>query len=134
MLRCEICGKSADKHHIVHRCQGGIDYPLNIKHLCPEHHRGSKGPHKCSDVDLKYKLELQNKLEKLLPKEYYTIEKLSHLLEIKPRALKKLMINHKLHKEGYKKADVIYELMGKMIYDEVMLEHYYDFIPVFNLA
>jgi hypothetical protein len=134
LLRCEVCGRSADKHHIIHRCEGGIDYPLNIKLLCPEHHRGSKGPHKCSEVDLKYKLELQNNLERLLPKEYYTLEKLSDLLEMKPRALKKLLINHRLHKEGYKKADVIYELMGKMNYNELMLEHYYDFIPVFNFA
>ena len=134
MLRCEVCGKSADKHHIIHRCQGGLDYPLNIKHLCPEHHRGIKGPHRCSEVDLKYKLELQNNLEQLLSKEYYHLEKLSSILEIKPKTLKKLLKNYRLHKEGYKKDDIIYELMGRTLYDEVMLEHYYDFIPVYNFA
>jgi len=134
LLRCEICGKSADKHHIVHRCEGGLDYPLNIKYLCPDHHRGSKGPHKCNQVDIKYKLELQRKLEKILDKDYYTLEKLSSILEIKPRNLKKLLKNYKMHKEGYKKEDIIYELMGRNLYDEMMLDSYMDFIPVYNFA
>lgn len=134
MLRCEICGKSADKHHIVHRCEGGLDYPLNIKYLCADHHRGSKGPHKCNQVDVKYKLELQRRLEMLLDRDYYTLDKLSCILEIKPKNLKKLLKNYKLHKEGYKKEDIIYELMGRCVYDEMMLDSYMDFIPVYNFA
>lgn len=134
MLRCEICGKSADKHHIIHRCEGGLDYPLNIKYLCSEHHRGNKGPHKCEQVDIKYKLELQRKLEMLLERDYYTLEKLSSILGIKPRNLKKLLKNYKMHKEGYKKEHIIYELMGRSLYDEMMLDSYMDFIPVYNFA
>lgn len=134
MLRCEVCGRSADKHHIVHRCEGGIDYPLNFKYLCQEHHRGKNGPHKSKDIDLKYKLELQKKLERLLQKPYYSVETLSSILDIKPRALKKLLCSYKLYKEGYKREDIIFELMGRMLYDEIMLEHYYDFIPIYNFA
>lgn len=134
MLRCEVCGKSADKHHIIHRCEGGLDYSLNYKCLCQEHHRGKNGPHKSKDIDLKYKLELQRTLEELIQKEYYTLDKLSSMLELKPKTLKKLLSGYKLYKEGYRRDDIIYELMGKMLYDEVMLEHYYDFMPIYNFA
>ena len=62
MLLCEICNAPADIHHIVHRSEGGLDIKLNYKYLCPQHHRGKSGPHHSKEVDLKYKLELQNKL------------------------------------------------------------------------
>lgn len=131
MLKCEICGKPADKHHIVYRSQGGVDFPLNFKYLCSEHHRGKNGPHKNRKLDLEYKLEMKRKLEGLLYKDFYTIEELVNLLQINKGMLKKLLKGYKLHKEGYKKSDVIYRLMGKKIYTEYMIEEYYDFIANF---
>lgn len=131
MLRCEICGKQADKHHIVYRSQGGVDFPINFRYLCSEHHRGKNGPHKNRRLDLEYKLEMQKNLEELLYKEYYTIEELSFLLEINKGMLKKLLKDYKLYKEGYKRADIIYRLMGKKLYTEEMLQEYYDFIVNF---
>lgn len=134
LYKCEVCGREADKHHIVHRCEGGLDFPLNFKYLCKEHHRGRKGPHRDHCVDLQYKLELQNKLESFLRKEYYFVENLSQLLQISNRSLKKLLKDCKLYKEGYKTSDIIFRLMGQKVYDELMLESYEDFIPVFKLA
>lgn len=131
MLRCEICGRQADKHHIVYRSQGGVDFPLNFRYLCSEHHRGKCGPHKNRRLDLEYKLQMQKSLEDLLYKEYYNIEELVPLLEINKGMLKRLLKNYKLYKEGYKKSDIIYRLMGKKIYAEYMLEEYYDFIANF---
>jgi hypothetical protein len=131
LLKCQICGKPADKHHIVYRSQGGVDFPLNFKYLCSEHHRGKSGPHKNRKLDLLYKVEMQQKLEKLLYKDFYTLDELVNLLQINKGMLKKLLKECKLYKEGYRSFDVIYRLMGKKRYTEYMLEEYYDFIGNF---
>jgi hypothetical protein len=131
LLRCEICGKQADKHHIVYRSQGGVDFPINFRYLCSEHHRGKNGPHKNRRLDLEYKIEMQRNLEELLFKDYYTMDELSFLLEINRGMLKKLLKDYRLYKEGYKKSDIIHRLMGKKVYTEDMLEEYYDFIANF---
>jgi HNH endonuclease. len=131
LLRCEICGKQADKHHIVYRCQGGVDFPLNFRYLCPEHHRGKNGPHKNRKLDLEYKIQMQKSLEKLLYKDYYNVEELVGLLQINKGMLKRLLKEYRLYKEGYKRADILYRLMGKKKYTEDMLEEYYDFIGNF---
>jgi hypothetical protein len=55
-------------------------------------------------------------------------------LEIKARNLKKLLKNYKLYKEGYKREDIIFQLMGRNLYDDMMLDSYMDFIPVYNLV
>lgn len=131
MLRCEVCGKQADKHHIVYRCQGGVDFPLNFRYLCSEHHRGKNGPHKNRKLDLEYKLKMQRDLQDVLYKDYYTVDELVNLVKINKGMLKRLLKEYKLYKEGYKKTDIIYRLMGKKIYTEDMLEEYYDFIANF---
>jgi len=131
LLKCQICGKPADKHHIIYRSQGGVDFPLNFKYLCSEHHRGKSGPHKNRKLDLLYKVEMQQKLEELLCKEFYTLDQLVNLLQINKGMLKKLLKEYKLYKEGYRNFDVIYILMGKKRYTECMPEEYYDFIGNF---
>lgn len=122
MYHCEICGATADIHHIIHKHEGGYDFKFNYKYLCSYHHRGKTGPHNCIETDLKYKLELQDKLFKLLPKDYYTPKELSMLLEITNSSLKKLLKNLKLFKEGYSKLEIIKTLMGGKIYSHAMLE------------
>lgn len=131
MLKCEICSREADIHHIVHKNQGGLDFPLNYKCLCPEHHRGKYGPHRDSKVDLEYKLDLQYRLDRLLEKNFYTVEELIDILSLNKTKAKKFFKELKLYKEGYKKDDIIYRLMGKAQYNEYMLEDYYD-IMVLN--
>jgi hypothetical protein len=126
LYKCEICSREADIHHIVHKNQGGLDFPLNYKCLCPEHHRGKYGPHRDSKVDLEYKLDLQYRLERLLEKNFYTVEELIELLSLNKTKAKKFFKELKLYKEGYKKDDIIYRLMGKAQYNEYMLEDYYD--------
>lgn len=119
---CEICEKDADIHHIIHRSEGGLDFKLNYKYLCPYHHRGKKGPHKDKFIDLKYKLEMQQRLELILNKNYYTLEEIYSTLHIKRNQLKKLSKNLKLHKEGYYRKDIIFELMGRKVYSEEYIE------------
>lgn len=131
LRRCEVCGKVADIHHIVHKCQGGVDFPLNYKYLCVEHHRGKYGPHRDSFVDIEYKLELQSKLQQVLHKRYYSLEELIDILELNKSKVKKILSSLKLYKEGYYKEEIIYKLMGSKRYEEYMLEEYKDFIPIY---
>lgn len=126
MYKCEICGRQADIHHIVHKNEGGLDFPLNYKYLCSEHHRGKQGPHRNSKVDLEYKLELQDRLERMLEKEFYTVEELTDMLNLNKTKVKKFFKELKLHKEGYEKEDIIFRLMGRHTYNEYMLEDYYE--------
>lgn len=130
MYKCEVCSRQADIHHIVHKNEGGLDFPLNYKYLCPEHHRGKQGPHRNSKIDIEYKLEMQEKLRNILNKNFYTMEELIIILDLNKTRAKKFFKDLKLFKEGYKKEDIIYRLMGRKIYDEQMLEDYYEMMVV----
>jgi len=131
LFRCEICGSLADKHHIVFRSQGGVEFPLNIKYLCHEHHRGKDGPHKNRNTDLQYKLQLQKNLKILLNKKYYKFEEVVAILQINKGMMKRLLKDLKLYKEGYKASDIIYRLMGNENFHEHMLEEFYEFTANF---
>jgi len=107
-----------ERHHIVFVSQGGLDYELNYKYLTPLEHRGDLGPHKCKETDLMYKIELQERLEKLLDREYYNIRDLRVLLGLREkqanRAFRKL-----LKVNGIARDDVIYRLLGNRYYKEL---------------
>lgn len=122
MYTCEICGKEADVHHIIHRSEGGFDIDINYKYLCAFHHRGKNGPHQNIFVDLQYKIEMQNKLYNILPKKYYSPKEISQILGIHNGSLKRLLKNLKRYKEGYKKEDIILTLMGGTKYNVDVLE------------
>jgi len=121
LLKCEVCGNQADKHHIVYKSQGGIEFPLNFRYLCTHHHRGKTGPHKNRRLDIEYKLTMQKKLEEILIKKFYLIEELESLLKINKGMIKRLFKEYKLNDKGFKKGDIIFKLMGKKRYDENML-------------
>ncbi|GFN35798.1 hypothetical protein [Tepidimicrobium xylanilyticum] len=106
-----------EKHHIVFKSQGGLDFEFNYKYLTSGQHRGPKGPHMCRETDLKYKRELQQKLEELLVNEFYTVEELIELLGLKEqqalKAFKKIPKNPGM---GMKREDVLRRLMGGKLY------------------
>jgi len=131
LYKCEVCGKRADEHHVIYRSQGGMNFPLNIRYLCHEHHRGKNGPHKNKSIDLQYKLQLQDSLRSLLKKQYYREQELTDMLQVKSGSVKKLLKGLKLHKEGYDSSEIIFRLMGKREYDEYMLEEFCEFIANF---
>lgn len=131
MYKCEVCGKRADEHHVIYRSQGGMNFPLNIRYLCHEHHRGKNGPHKNKSIDLQYKLQLQDSLRSLLKKQYYREQELTDMLQVKSGSVKKLLKGLKLHKEGYDSSEIIFRLMGKREYYEYMLEEFCEFIANF---
>jgi hypothetical protein len=126
LYKCEICGRQADIHHIVHKNEGGLDFFLNYKYLCPEHHRGKEGPHRNHKTDIEYKLEMQDKLNNILYKDFYNKEELIDILNLNKTKAKKFFKELKIYKEGYKKEDIIYRLMGNKKYNEYMLENFYD--------
>ena len=104
-----------EKHHIVFKSQGGLDFDLNYKYLNPEDHRGKYGPHLNKRVDLAYKIEMEAKLEKILDKDYYTIDELIKILGLKERQAYRAF--RKLEKvKGIKRIDIIFRLMGNSFY------------------
>ena len=115
LAKCEVCGKKAEIHHVVNRCQGGIDFNLNYRYLCSEHHRGENGPHENWRTDLQYKLEMQESLWGILDKDFYNIDEISDALHINKSKTKKIIRSCRAYKEGYKKEDIIYKLMGNKI-------------------
>lgn len=123
MYFCEICNKKADIHHIVHKSEGGFDIELNYIYLCPQHHRGKKGPHHCLKTDILYKINFQKKLYKLLPKRFYSFKELCIILNTSTNIIKRLTKSLKLYKEGYKKEEIIFILMGKAYYSEELIEN-----------
>ena len=119
---CYVCGNpNVELHHICFRSQSKqlTNCVLNHVYLCPEHHRGNFGPHGKygHELDLKLKLELQNKLETLFDKEYLTEDEINSVLQIGPTALKKLLKTLKRKPEGYFYLDVLRVCMGGRLYE-----------------
>lgn len=105
-----------EKHHIVFKGRGGLDFELNYKRLSPEDHRGTYGPHLDRRIDLAYKIEMQVKLEKVLHKDYYQVEELIEALGLKEQQAYKAFRKLQIHKGGYETLDVIRRLMGGKLY------------------
>lgn len=116
MSKCIICGKPGDKHHVIHKAEGGLETPLNYIYLCPEHHRGSRGPHRDLETDLKFKLDMQKNLEEIFSEKFYTAMEIRKITQLSNSSMKQFMKSNPLHKEGYERNDIIYFLMGGNIY------------------
>ncbi len=127
MTKCMVCGKPGDRHHVIHKAEGGMETPLNYIYLCSEHHRGPLGPHRNGEVDLYYKLDMQKTLEELFPRRYYTAMEVKTMSELSNSNLKKFIMGNRLHKEGYDRNDIIFYLMGGTVYR-------HDYLPEPYLA
>lgn len=121
---CEICGTSynVEKHHIVFRSEVKAleNCELNFVYLCPEHHKGTYGPHgsKGATLNRKLKLEFQNKLEMFWYKPYLNKEDIQEVLGISENALNKLLKTLRAVNQEYVREDVIRACMGgKMLYE-----------------
>ena len=119
---CYVCGSpNVELHHICFRSKSKqlTNAKINHVYLCPEHHRGDFGPHGKygRELDIKLKLELQNKLEMLFDKEYLTEQDVNDVLKISNSALKSLLKPLKREKEGYERISVIRQIMGGRLYE-----------------
>lgn len=124
--KCVVCGKAGEKHHVIFKCEGGLDFPLNYVYLCAEHHRGRKSPHRNKKINIMYKLEFQNKLSNILTKEYYFMDEIMRILSLNSSQARSICKKFKLYKEGYKRDDIIKRLMGGKFYYDFMLDEFYD--------
>lgn len=123
---CVVCGHPyPEEHHTVFRGQQSalIKCPYNKKSLCYEHHRGNKGPHMNKETDLKYKRELQLKLESLFSfKECYTEEEVKIILLISKKDAHKLVKTLAIKVDGetvgFHREDIIRQAMGGRNYKE----------------
>ncbi|QUH21094.1 HNH endonuclease [Alkaliphilus sp. B6464] len=116
-MYCQICGKgNAEKHHIIFKSQGGKNFLLNYKYLCPDHHRGNISPHKNKQIDIEYKEELQKELEELLTKDHYRLEELINLLGMQKVEAKKTFKHLKQYTEGYNNREIVFRLLGDKFY------------------
>lgn len=122
---CIECGRPyPEEHHIIFRKQQKAmeKCPHNILHLCYEHHRGSKSsPHMVKAIDLKYKRQLQEKLESLFSgKEIYSEEEIKDILLIPKRDTRKLLkplcIQIVADEVGYISEDIIKQCLGGKFY------------------
>lgn len=104
-----------ERHHRIFKSQGGLDFELNYVYLTSEEHKGNDGPHRNRETDLRYKKELQEALEGLLVKDYYTVEELVELLSLKQgqanKAFKRL-----ISVEGISQGDAIKRRLGGRFY------------------
>lgn len=122
MNLCCVCGKKGDKHHIIHKDEGGMDFPLNCIYLCEEHHRGPKGPHKDASVDASYKKLLYDTLHKLFSNPFYSEIEIKELTGLSVSQLRTLKKTLRRHKEGFRTVDVIDFLMSGHLVSEEDLE------------
>ena len=66
---------------------------------------------------------MQNKLYKILSKDFYSSKELSVILNASINIIKRITKNLKQYKEGFKKDDIIRSIMGGTLYNEEMIEN-----------
>lgn len=118
MNYCEICGRPSEEHHIIFRsqCPCMTNVKINIKYLCPEHHRGNNSPHMDRKIDIKYKLELQKKLFEIFSKPFYSEKEIQKALDISEGETRTIVKLLKRYKEGYERTDIVIRCMGGRLY------------------
>lgn len=105
-----------ERHHIIFKSQGGLDFELNYKDLDPFMHRGDLGPHKDREVDLIYKRELEQNLRAVLPNKSYFIEEVIEILGLDKKQAYKAFKWTKRTSKGMDKEDIIFRLLGNRYY------------------
>lgn len=125
---CKVCGSQAtESHHIVKRSEvkALIKCEINQIYLCTECHRGTYGVHgrEGHKLDIKMKLDMQNKLELIFDKEVFTREEIRQALNISERATESLCKLMKCDKGVFNRLEVIRVCMGgKLLESEVTNE------------
>lgn len=105
-----------ERHHIVFRSQGGIDFPLNFIYLTPEQHKGNEGPHLNRKRDLQLKKDMQVELRIKLTKDHYTMKEIIEILGLNKKQAEKAFKRINQVDGQLKKEDIIFRLMGNRNY------------------
>ena len=123
-MYCEECLKEGhyikgQAHHITLRSQAPymVHIPINIAYLCTKHHTESpSGIHHNAEMMLKYKQELELKLNLMFTKEFYTYREIRDLLECSDNSTKAVTKTLPKYKEGFKTEELIRHMMGGRSY------------------
>lgn len=105
-----------ERHHIIFKSQGGLDFPLNYKYLSAEDYRGDLGPHMNRKTDLAYKEELERNLRAILTKLHYFEVELIQLLELDKKQADKAFRHIRVTSKGMNTEQVIFRLLGGRFY------------------
>ena len=104
-----------EKHHIIFKSSGGLDFDLNYKYLTANNHRGNNGPHMNRETNLRYKRELEEKLRQLFTRESYLLSEVIELLGLDIKQAQKAF--KRLESvDGIEREDIIYKLLGDRYY------------------
>ena len=101
-----------ERHHIVFKSQGGLDFDINFVYLEAERHRGNLGPHLCEKTDTILKKQMEINLREILTKRYYYIEELIEVLGLNSEQANKAFKKVKYDGNGIAREDVLRRLMG----------------------
>lgn len=115
---CAVCGRPyPEKHHIVFRKQGGLDFELNYKDLCVDHHRGNYSPHKNRYVDLCYKRQMQEELFNLFVGREYSISEVCMAIGCSEKEVqRRFKAAPKTPRGYYERETIVRVLMGGKLY------------------
>ena len=105
-----------ERHHIIFKSQGGLDFHLNYIYLTHEEHRGDESPHENIEINLKYKCELESNLRDILGKSHYTIEELIKKLLLNEEQAYKVFKKVPREPKGISREEVIKVLLGGRYY------------------
>lgn len=104
-----------EKHHIIFKSSGGLDFDLNYKYLTAIKHRGNNGPHMDRETDLQYKMELEERLRAIFKRDSYLLSEVIELLGLDIKQAKKAF--KRLESvDGIEREDIIYKLLGDRYY------------------
>ena len=105
-----------EKHPIVFKSSGGLDFELNYIYLNSEDHRGDLGPHLYHETDTLYKKGMEANLRAILPRQHYQIEEVILILGLIPKQAEKAFKKLPRYTAGYNKEDIVKRLMGGSFY------------------
>jgi hypothetical protein len=114
-------------HHKIFKSEQRAlrDCKENIIYLCDSCHYSIHHGTNGYRLRIKLQLDFQNYLERILLKEYFTVEEIEKLLEIKYKDAYKIVKMLKRYQGNlYKREDLIREAMGGKIITESEIEKY----------
>ena len=109
-------GGQMDKHHIIFKSQGGLNFELNIIELPHDFHIGEDGPHLNDKCNKKLKMQLECELKDILTEKQYSILDIKQILGLNKKDTKKLNKRFVFIQEKYDTKEIIRKLMGGRLY------------------
>lgn len=117
---CVLCMQQGrETHHVIFRSQASYmrTIKINLIPLCVDCHKGNNSPHQSKKLDLKLKIELQNKLQAMFTEKYYSREEIKEKLECTDFDTTLILKKLTLYRYGYNTEQLVMRLLGGRLYD-----------------